>query len=333
MESLFKYMSPQIGVLFLRNLKLRFSPPLYFNDPFEMNPCVIKSHDNPDEDIVFNNNNMSSFGPSMALRHHFNDRIGVLSLSEVPDNCLMWGHYASNYSGMVIELDPTHDFFQMNDDNGFMDRVHYTNERPVITMDEMKALGYKLVTMVGGSWRRLIADKNPIFCTKNESWSYEKEWRYIRVLNSSEGEDRAWESKSMFNSLYGMRGAHETNSRTIRDEELVSIPPEAIKSVIVGPCSRRQSSSDAVDGLEEVVWEYVLSNPSLSHVSVKRALLDERSFSIKIIDTSNLEELEKNLWGQEFIFYITGFTGKKLVEERLKLGVKGINPYDLENYP
>lgn len=333
MESLYKYMSPQVGILFLRNLKLRFSPPLYFNDPFEINPSVIQSHENPDENIVFNNNNMSSFSPSMAFRHHFNDRIGILSLSEVADNCLMWGHYASNYSGMVIELDPAHEFFKMDDENGYVDRVQYTNVRPVITMDEMKDLGYKLVAMVNGNWKALISDKNPIFCTKNENWSYEKEWRYIRVLNSYEGADSLLKSKSMFNSLYGMRGAHETNSRTIRDEELVSIPPAAIKSVIVGPCARRQSSSDAVDGLEEVVWGHILSNPDLSHVSVKRALLDEKSFSLKIVDTSNLKELEENLWSQEFTFYITGFCGKKMVEERIKQGRNGINPYELENYP
>lgn len=37
--------------------------------------------------------------------------LGILSLSELPYNLLMWAHYAANHTGFVIEFDDKHPWF------------------------------------------------------------------------------------------------------------------------------------------------------------------------------------------------------------------------------
>jgi hypothetical protein len=44
------------------------------------------------------------------IDRHLNT-LGILSLSEVPDDLLMWTHYAANHSGFVLEFDDKHHWF------------------------------------------------------------------------------------------------------------------------------------------------------------------------------------------------------------------------------
>jgi hypothetical protein len=41
---------------------------------------------------------------------------GVLTLTEAPDNLLMWAHYAKNYTGFCIGFNSRHWFFSKSDD-------------------------------------------------------------------------------------------------------------------------------------------------------------------------------------------------------------------------
>ena len=50
-------------------------------------------------------------GLRKPLTEGFNEHIGVLSLTEKPDNLLMWAHYAQQHTGFVIEFDADDLFF------------------------------------------------------------------------------------------------------------------------------------------------------------------------------------------------------------------------------
>lgn len=84
--------------------------------------------------------------------------IGLVSLSEVRDNILMWSHYAGSHSGFVVGLDTEslirdHDF-------DYIDRMQYLDEYP----------------MIGGM--DAVTEKfRKKFFSKSKEWSYEREWR------------------------------------------------------------------------------------------------------------------------------------------------------------
>ena len=125
-----------------------------------------------------------------------NKVLGVLCLSEVGTNPLMWGHYTNSYVGFTVEFDATHEFFAcpigMHEDVGQMSKVRYSNERPTINYDGEPSLAFMF--------------------SKALDWSYENEWRMIRPLKNAD----TVVSKSPF------------------DIHLFRVPFEAITSVIVG---------------------------------------------------------------------------------------------------
>lgn len=111
-----------------------------------------------------------------------NDTLGVFCLSSLWDNQLMWAHYTSSHHGFVIGLESNHDFFgdiswgriQEDPEGDIFDfgesipplltRVHYTNERPAVYLQDDEL-----------DWKYLI--------TKPEEWKYESEYRLIRPLS------------------------------------------------------------------------------------------------------------------------------------------------------
>lgn len=96
----------------------------------------------------------------------FDEQIGALCLSEVPDSILMWSHYASSHTGFVLEFDAHHPHFaeQRSEDDEFrhLRRVFYRDARPSAPLSEMEGVEFFLV--------------------KSAHWSYEREWRILRAL-------------------------------------------------------------------------------------------------------------------------------------------------------
>ncbi len=107
-----------------------------------------------------------------ALHSRFNqvmeNRVGILCLTENPDDILMWAHYACSHEGFVIEFDPESVFFNQRrsakDEFRHLRPVQYSNVRPSLIFDnaDMKAM-----------------------LTKSEHWSYEREWRMMVDLNDA----------------------------------------------------------------------------------------------------------------------------------------------------
>ena len=95
-------------------------------------------------------------------------RVGILCLTETPDDILMWAHYACSHEGFVIEFDPESVFFNQRrsqqDEFRHIRPVQYSNIRPPLAFDN--------------------ADIKPML-TKSEHWSYEREWRMMVDLNDA----------------------------------------------------------------------------------------------------------------------------------------------------
>ena len=235
---LYKYLTPE-RIDVLRNKCIRFTQPADFNDPFEFKPVISeiftdaavgeyveKNFDRIVEEELakygalipaFAKNLLPAFiatqksnfpalfksiSPEMVsiikpkifelLNHH----VGVLCLSEVRDSLLMWGHYTSNHHGFVIGFDSEHPFFNARrterDEFGFFRKVKYTQHRPRVTLANSDSV----------TW----------FEQKSLEWSYEKEWRVLRVLNEA---SRVTASKTFSICLF-------------------DFPAEAVREIIIG---------------------------------------------------------------------------------------------------
>lgn len=100
------------------------------------------------------------------ITRKFDELLGALCLSEVPDSLLMWAHYGASHSGFVLAFDARHPYFHEEkspeDEFRHLRRVVYREARPSATLTEF--------------------DGVDMFLVKSSHWSYEREWRIFRAL-------------------------------------------------------------------------------------------------------------------------------------------------------
>ena len=151
-----------------------------------------------------------------ALHARFNaemeKRVGILCLTEAPDDILMWAHYACSHEGFVVEFDPEASFFHQQrsekDEFRHLRPVHYSNIRPLLTFDN-------------ADFRAML--------TKSEHWSYEREWRMMVDVSDA-------------STVLTVGG---------KNFHLFAFPPSSIKSVILGsrmPQARRERFVSMISG-------------------------------------------------------------------------------------
>jgi hypothetical protein len=131
-------------------------------------------------------------------------QIGILSLSEAPDNVLLWAHYADQHRGFVVGFDETNEFF--NRSRGPQDEFFHLRQvayRPPHTFVDLSSM-----------------DDPQILVTKSPDWTYEHEWRMLIPISAAtrtiEGEDPIY---------------------------LYLFPPLAVRSVIIGALSSAETQS------------------------------------------------------------------------------------------
>lgn len=140
----------------------------------------------------------------------FDESIGVLSLTEKPDNLLMWAHYAQQHQGFVIEFDETNPYFdqkrRIDDEFNHLRKVHYSVDRPqrASLMD--------------------VSDED-MFLIKGKDWEYEQEWRMLRPLKDSD-----------------VKIPTPTG-----DVHLFSLPPECVKGIVLGARMSDKDTSEIVN--------------------------------------------------------------------------------------
>ena len=242
----FKYLPPERKTFFKDGL-VRFTQPMFLNDPFE---CIPKFPIVEDVKLALLSEikNLESTLPGISnfaipelemINHDFlnekirkaqellNKELGIFSLSKNWNNILMWSHYAQNHQGFCLEFDCNHEFFKDHFSDGgkrykVMKSVVYSSIRSNIRMSTETPLSYDF------------------FITKNNKWKYEHEVRLFVSLNQAD---------------------------VMRDENiyLFKLPYSALKSVIVGANAENDLKEDIIKfgQLHKVkIYENVVSNDS-----------------------------------------------------------------------
>ncbi len=88
-----------------------------------------------DEKTLWHPDKLASERPEQLEK--WNSIIGLLSLSSVPDNILMWSHYSNNHTGFVIGLDTNSLFHDYDFD--YIEPIVYQTQYPTISgLDEQQ---------------------------------------------------------------------------------------------------------------------------------------------------------------------------------------------------
>ena len=178
--SLYKYVTFENLKRILKG-SVRFTQPGAFNDPFEMVPELYVPEGSDDEDVDFQfsliaprreprlgvldddfESDYCSDQNSRRILGQLNQEIGILCLSRNRSSLLMWSHYADSYSGAIVEVDETHEFF-----SGYFD-MEYSAHRPKVAISSYTDSNEPIP----------IAE----LCVKSEEWNYEEEVRVVRRL-------------------------------------------------------------------------------------------------------------------------------------------------------
>lgn len=190
---LYRYRPPTIqDITSLSDAKIWFSSPARFNDPFDCayeiavddvsrDECeaaltrISKGRYTAQSIAAFTDAEViehSKRGLSSAIAGSLSAVKGVCCFSEIPNDLLMWGHYAAGHSGFCMEFNTAKDpMFQK------AKRVRYSNDLPRIGVEVFR-----------GEFEPVMG----LLLTKSTHWQYEKEWRILHSDgNFLYGHDRA----------------------------------------------------------------------------------------------------------------------------------------------
>lgn len=247
---LFKY-APAMRVDVIERLRICFSPPSAFNDPFELLPDtrLVETTEWIDQlapglvqEIRALNPHVSAPALEALIRERYRLRMPeqkrialeaaremhrdnrILSLCKTPPEdpaaLLMWGHYTDNHRGLVFEFDESHPWV-----TGHRYRQGEPHDLQEVIYDE-KRTGWNGIT-----------PRNEFMFTKSPHWEYEKEVRLFRFAR-----DPAFQSTEHVDSL-------------------LPFPPELLRSVTLGVNHADRAS----------VVRTLNANPQLAHVALRQA--------------------------------------------------------------
>lgn len=100
--------------------------------------------------------------PFISSCHEVNRELGVLCLSEVPDDILMWSHYADGHRGVVLQFDKS----ILESAFGACSCKQVDCKNNILTLREIN----------GANPDELV---RLLLLKKANRWEYEKEWRII----------------------------------------------------------------------------------------------------------------------------------------------------------
>jgi hypothetical protein len=108
-----------------------------------------------------------------VINRNFNNRFGILCLSEKHDNLIMWAHYGQNHEGFVVGFDSKSSYFDQRKNDldiiRILTKVDYLKERPELVLYNTDKPGYDLAGY-------LI---KYALLTKSIHWIEEQEWRMV----------------------------------------------------------------------------------------------------------------------------------------------------------
>jgi hypothetical protein len=199
-ETIYKYVTAEVGALILKELTLKATRPDEFNDPFEFMPRTSERFDVAElqgmyqhatemarrsempppanyretvQMVMANPAILRLIAPSYSamcqkLTRTYNETIacdtGVICFSGRRDRVLMWSHYTDEHKGIVIGFDSSHfpKLFQ----------VRYSKTRVLVNPYTEHVPGSQ-------SESNYVDD---LVSTKHEDWHYEEEYRQLHRL-------------------------------------------------------------------------------------------------------------------------------------------------------
>lgn len=151
-SKLYKYFSFNAQSLSIIINKEIWAPKVkLLNDPFEF---YFHLNDKNIDDIPIDQKSIES--AKDAIKEY-----GVICLSEINNDILMWSHYADRHTGFCIE-------FERSDKN---DLGKWDKCLPVNYAEEVPSFSYQQITD-SAAFAKIVS-------TKAQNWKYEKEWRLI----------------------------------------------------------------------------------------------------------------------------------------------------------
>lgn len=190
MKKLYKFLSLRDD--FFDKPKIRLSQRIILNDPFECLPPAdqVARLYNRIGDSIQKNMGLEKDADGFrrisdavldSVSAHFEytslfDHYGIVSLSQNYESILMWSHYSSQHTGIVIEIDISKLGLKNQITHSRFDGSNTSSPYPVIYTNNRK-----------------IADNNNTtfnhlfdsYMVKAEQWSYEKEYRIIANLTDA----------------------------------------------------------------------------------------------------------------------------------------------------
>ncbi len=276
---LYKYCAPR-RLSDLQNRLLRFTQAVEFNDPFDLSPTYdIFSQEDQSEFIrqdqakggdgksytltperlklmlgatslgrEFLLRQYQWLGGNFAIDNNLAARLqlsltfGVLSLSEVHDNLLMWSHYADQHRGFVIEFEGESEFLApayAKRIPTFLEKVEYNDLRPHLSATTL--------------------NRPEALVRKASAWAYEREWRAIKYLAAAD-------------KIFPVHPPGQVPPNDSLPVHLFSFPATSVTAVITGALMRSEDYQ-ALTGL-------ISSTPDYSHVRVHHMLLSANEYRL-----------------------------------------------------
>ncbi|MCS3955549.1 hypothetical protein GGP81_002080 [Salinibacter ruber] len=203
-----------------------------------------------------------------AFQAVYNDRYGILSLSQRRKSLLMWSHYSEAHSGFLMAFDSEHAFFQSarssEESDSYFGPVEYSATRPSLPlkMDQMvtPAIDERVQRMVeegtfsfnqesesvDGLEKKLEERARNFLFTKSDHWRYEGEWRLVRPLSHHD---------ELNDEIY-----------------LFEWPPSALRAIVAG-CKMDDNVQDEIEDL--------LQKDRYSHVDLYEARTSREEFGLE----------------------------------------------------
>jgi hypothetical protein len=198
---------------------------------------------------------------------------GIISFTETKENILMWSHYSENHTGIVIEFDIKHPFFNKKFKEkhkkyeGIPQKVFYRKER-------LKTSNYLL---------------EPFF-HKSLEWMYEQEYRMLLPLSkydkilihsnycdekfSNECVDSSYNSELKKFNKYFFEIKNSFNTSLINNQNtmfMYKIPCKAIKSVYLGYKISLENKEKLIN---------LMKKKSLNHIKVYQAIINDNTYEL-----------------------------------------------------
>lgn len=257
----YKYVSAETALLILKNKKLKYSSPLTFNDPFDVQTKIDFDFKPEDLASLLGAKFDKGIEPFMdKFKNQYKELNNwwrseakdsrIFCVAEDNDNLLMWAHYADDHHGAVIKFECLTALDTML---CAALKVNYVEKPPVIaTLDEyIKSLLGQHELDHGSLYIKL-------FTLKSDHWKYENEWR---VFIPSFGMSNPTLAKM----------ASENDSMSI----LMDIDPQEIHSIYFG-CK-----------MEDDIQKEIENNLSgdFSHVQIFKSIKDDREYKLNFEQT------------------------------------------------